>query len=102
MRFAAYVPNFGTFGSGHTLVALAQAAEGAGWDGFFLWDHLLTDADSSHGPVADPWIALTAIAGATSRLRFGAVIPRFPRRHPWKIEASLTPSPAFRACFPAG
>jgi alkanesulfonate monooxygenase SsuD/methylene tetrahydromethanopterin reductase-like flavin-dependent oxidoreductase (luciferase family) len=85
MRFAMYVPNFGTFGSVHTLVALARAAEAAGWDGFFLWDHLLPDADSAHGPVADPWIALTAIAGATSRLRIGTLITPFPRRRPWKL-----------------
>ena len=85
MRFAMYVPNFDTFGSVRTLVTLAQAAEAAGWDGFFLWDHLLPDADSALGPVVDPWIALTAIAGATSRLRFGALITPFPRRRPWKL-----------------
>jgi alkanesulfonate monooxygenase SsuD/methylene tetrahydromethanopterin reductase-like flavin-dependent oxidoreductase (luciferase family) len=80
-----YVPNFRTFGSVHTLVALAQAAEAAAWDGFFLWDHLLPDPNSADGPVADPWIALTAIAGATSRLRLGALITPFPRRRPWKL-----------------
>src|SRR5262245_21171049 len=85
MRFAMYVPNFGTFGYVHTLVELAQAAEATGWDGFFLWDHLLPGADLAHGPVADPWIALTAIAGATSRLRIGALITPFPRRRPWKL-----------------
>lgn len=85
MRFAMYVPNFGTFGAVHTLVALAQAAEAAGWDGLFLWDHLLPDTHSAHGPVADPWIALTAVAGATSRLRLGALITPFPRRRPWKL-----------------
>ena len=85
MRFAMYVPNFDTFGYVQTLVELAQAAEAAGWDGFFLWDHLLPDADSAHGPVADPWIALTAIAGTTSRLRIGALITPFPRRRPWKL-----------------
>jgi alkanesulfonate monooxygenase SsuD/methylene tetrahydromethanopterin reductase-like flavin-dependent oxidoreductase (luciferase family) len=85
MRFGMYVPNFRTFGSVHTLVELAQAAEAAGWDGFFLWDHLLPGADSAHTPVADPWIALTAIAGATSRLRLGALVTPFPRRRPWKL-----------------
>ena len=85
MRFAMYVPNFDTFGSVRTLVTLAQAAEAAGWDGFFLWDHLLPDADSALGPVVDPWIALTAIAGATSRLRLGALVTPFPRRRPWKL-----------------
>ena len=45
----------------------------------------MPDADSALGPVVDPWIALTAIAGATSRLRFGALITPFPRRRPWKL-----------------
>ena len=85
MRFAMYVPNFDTFGHVSTVVELAKAAEHAGWDGFFLWDHLLPDADSAHGPVADPWIALTAIAGATSHLRLGALVTPFPRRRPWKL-----------------
>jgi alkanesulfonate monooxygenase SsuD/methylene tetrahydromethanopterin reductase-like flavin-dependent oxidoreductase (luciferase family) len=85
MRFAIYVPNFGTFGSVQTLVELAQAAQRAGWDGFFLWDHLLPDADSAHGPVADPWIALTAIAGATNHLRLGPIVTPLPRRRPWKV-----------------
>lgn len=85
MRFAMYVPNFRTFGHVSTVVELARAAEAAGWDGFFLWDHLLPDHDGRHGPVADPWIALTAVAGATSRLRIGALITPFPRRRPWKL-----------------
>lgn len=85
MRFAMYVPNFDTFGHVSTLVELAKAAEDAGWDGFFLWDHLLPDNDSRHGPVADPWIALTAIAGATNHLRIGALVTPLPRRRPWKL-----------------
>ena len=84
MRFAMYVPNFGTFGHVSTVVELAQAAEQAGWDGFFLWDHLLPGDDSRLGPVANPWIALTAIAGATSRMRIGALVTAFPRRRPWQ------------------
>lgn len=85
MQFAMYVPNFGTFDSARTLVDLARAAEGAGWDGFFLWDHLLPDADAALRPVVDPWIALTAIAGATSRIKIGALITPFARRRPWKL-----------------
>src|SRR5690349_16153903 len=85
MRFALYVPNFGTFGSVRTLAALAEAAETAGWDGFFVWDHLLPDADNAAGPVADAWIALTAIASVTSRLRFGALVTPLPRRRPWTL-----------------
>lgn len=85
MRFAIYVPNFNTFGHVSTLVELARDAENAGWNGFFLWDHLLPDTDSQHTPVVDPWIALTAIAGATRRLRTGALVTPLPRRRPWKF-----------------
>ncbi|MCU0480628.1 MAG: LLM class flavin-dependent oxidoreductase, partial [Anaerolineae bacterium] len=76
---------FDTFGHVSTVVELAKDAEHAGWDGFFLWDHLLPDEDSRYGPVADPWITLTAIAGATSRLRIGALVTALPRRRPWKL-----------------
>ena len=85
MRFAIYVPNFGTFGHVSTVVELAKTAEHTGWDGFFLWDHLLPDHNSRHGSVVDPWIALTAIAGATSHLRIGALVTPLPRRRPWKL-----------------
>jgi alkanesulfonate monooxygenase SsuD/methylene tetrahydromethanopterin reductase-like flavin-dependent oxidoreductase (luciferase family) len=85
MRFAIYVPNFDTFGQVSTLIELAKSAEAAGWDGFFLWDHLLPDEDSKLSAVLDPWIALTAIAGATSRLRIGALVTPLPRRRPWKL-----------------
>lgn len=85
MKFAIYVPNFGTFGDVQTVVELAKEAEAAGWDGFFLWDHLLPDKDSKDGPVADTWILLTAIAAATQRIRLGALVTAFPRRRPWKL-----------------
>src|SRR5262245_61201156 len=85
MRLAPFVPDFGTFGSVKTLVTLAQSAEAAGWDGFFLWDHILPDSDNAGGPVVDPWIAMTAIAGATTRLKIGALVTPFARRRPWKL-----------------
>src|SRR5262245_10022201 len=85
MKFAIYVPNFGTFGDVQNVVELAKAAEAAGWDGFFVWDHVLPDADSKDGPVADSWILLTAMAAATQRIRLGPLVTAFPRRQPWKV-----------------
>ena len=85
MRYALYVPNFGTFGQAQIVAELAQEAEAAGWDGFFLWDHLFADGDSQDGPVADPWISLAAIAAQTQRIRLGALITPFARRRPWKL-----------------
>jgi hypothetical protein len=40
MRFGIYVSNFGDYHDARVLAQLAQDAERAGWDGFFLWAHI--------------------------------------------------------------
>jgi alkanesulfonate monooxygenase SsuD/methylene tetrahydromethanopterin reductase-like flavin-dependent oxidoreductase (luciferase family) len=80
MRYAVYVPNFGPFGEPRLLRDLAVEAESAGWDGFFVWDHLIADP-----PVADPWVALAAIASSTTTIRLGPLVVPLPRRRPWKV-----------------
>jgi len=40
MNFAIDTPNFGDFADLRLLAQFARAAEAAGWDGFFLWDHI--------------------------------------------------------------
>jgi len=82
VRHALYAPPFGTFGDVRVLTELARRAEDAGWDGFFLWDHILFATDV---PFADPWIALAAIATATERIRIGPLVTPLPRRRPWKV-----------------
>jgi alkanesulfonate monooxygenase SsuD/methylene tetrahydromethanopterin reductase-like flavin-dependent oxidoreductase (luciferase family) len=67
-----------------TLVDLAVTAEAAGWDGVFLWDHLVY-ADTVDLPVMDPWVVLGAIAGATKRVRLGTMITPIARRRPWHV-----------------
>jgi alkanesulfonate monooxygenase SsuD/methylene tetrahydromethanopterin reductase-like flavin-dependent oxidoreductase (luciferase family) len=54
----------------HNLLTLAREAEDAGWDGFFIWDHLLLYRHSDI-PFVDAWVALGAIAAHTERLRLG-------------------------------
>jgi alkanesulfonate monooxygenase SsuD/methylene tetrahydromethanopterin reductase-like flavin-dependent oxidoreductase (luciferase family) len=80
MRHAVYVPNFGPFGDPHLLRELAVDAESAGWDGFFVWDHLVAAP-----PVADPWVALAAVASATRSIRLGPLVVPLARRRPWKV-----------------
>lgn len=82
MRYAINLPPFGEFADVQALASLACEAEETGWDGFFLWDHLQAEPGT---PVADPWMALTAIALKTERLRFGALVTPLPRRRPWKF-----------------
>ena len=84
MQHAIVIPNFGTGGDPRTLVDLAVRAEDAGWDGFFVWDHILVDATWTL-EIADPWIAMAAIAQATHRVRLGPMVAALPRRRPWKL-----------------
>src|ERR1700691_3693209 len=80
LKFALYLPAFGPLGDPKALVEMARRAEAAGWDGFFLWDHVNGDGAL---PVVDPWTCFGAIAQATERIRFGPMINPLPRRRPW-------------------
>jgi len=81
MKFGIYLPNFGPYGDARVLANLAQDAENAGWDGFFLWDHIA----GWKLPMVDPWVALAAIALSTKRIRIGTTVTPLPRRRPWKV-----------------
>ena len=83
MRFGVYVPTVGEYDV-EALAQLARESEAAGWDGFFIWDHLAWTPDGG-GPLADTTVALTAIALATERMRFGALVTAIARRRPWKL-----------------
>ena len=84
MRYAVNVPNFEEYSDVRTVAALAADAEAAGWDGFFVWDHLAF-VKAWKLRVADPWILLTAVALATERLRLGPMVTPLARRRPWKV-----------------
>ncbi len=82
MRLAVNIPNFGPFEDPHTVVDLARRAEAAGWDGLFVWDHLVFEDGNE---VADPWVLLTAAAMATERLLLAPMVTPLPRRRPWVV-----------------
>ena len=82
MRYGLYVPNFGGFAEASLLGELAHEAEEVGWDGFFVWDHV---APHGRTPAVDPWVALSAMALRTRRLRIGTMVTPLPRRRPWKL-----------------
>ncbi len=86
LRTAVCLPTFGDFDA-RTLGELAAVAEEAGWDGFFIWDHLLWDPLGKGA--ADTTVALSAIALATSRVRFGTLVTPLARRRPWKVAREL-------------
>lgn len=86
MKYGMSLPNFGWFSDIDLLIEYAVEAEEAGWDGFFLWDHLLIfKQEDLVLPFVDPWIALTAIACNTKHIRIGPLVTPLPRRRPWKV-----------------
>ena len=62
--------------------ALAVAAEASGLDSVWVYDHLLSDPDQPAESPWEAWTILTALAGATSRVRLGALVLCAPFRDP--------------------
>jgi alkanesulfonate monooxygenase SsuD/methylene tetrahydromethanopterin reductase-like flavin-dependent oxidoreductase (luciferase family) len=81
LKYAVYLPTFTPYADARLIASLAQEAEEAGWDGFFVWDDVAGYEDN----LADPWISLTAAAVSTTRIRLGALITPLARRRPWKV-----------------
>jgi alkanesulfonate monooxygenase SsuD/methylene tetrahydromethanopterin reductase-like flavin-dependent oxidoreductase (luciferase family) len=79
-----FLPPFDELVEPATLVDLARRAEAGGWDGFFLWDHVNYTRQDVNA-VADAWIALAAIAGATERIRIGPMVTPLSRRRVQKV-----------------
>jgi alkanesulfonate monooxygenase SsuD/methylene tetrahydromethanopterin reductase-like flavin-dependent oxidoreductase (luciferase family) len=86
MRFAVSVP---PFTRPDDVVRMAVDAEAAGWDGFFLWDHLRW-SKSVDVEVHDPWVLLGAVATATQRMLLGPLVTPLSRRRPWVVAKQLT------------
>jgi len=85
MKFGIYAPNFGNaFGNPKRLTKLAVEAEKSGWDGFFLWDHII-DSEDMTPEFVDPFIALTSVAENTEKIHIGTTVTPLPRRRPWKL-----------------
>ncbi len=66
------------------LVALGVAAESNGWDGVFLWHHVVGTPDFAV-PVSDAWVLLGALAVRTEQIRLGTTITALPRHQPQEV-----------------
>jgi alkanesulfonate monooxygenase SsuD/methylene tetrahydromethanopterin reductase-like flavin-dependent oxidoreductase (luciferase family) len=76
MRYGWVLP----YGDARAAAELAVVAEEHGWDGFFVWE-----------PVwgIDAWVALTAAAMRTERIRLGTMLTPLPRRLPWEVAGQV-------------
>jgi len=81
MKLSIFIePQFGA--SYEQQVRMAQAAESAGFDGFFRSDHFLTmGGDGLPGPT-DSWVTLGGLARETERLRLGTLVTSATFRNP--------------------
>jgi hypothetical protein len=82
LRFGLFFPPFAGLAEPGRVVELARAAERSGWDGFFLWDHILALPGMA---VADPWVTMAAVAQSTARMRLGMLVTPLARRRPWVL-----------------
>ena len=82
LSYGVFLPPFAEFAEPKRLVALARSAEQAGWDGLYLWDHMLTIPGMA---VADPFVMTAAIAQATEGIRLGMLVTPLARRRPWVL-----------------
>ncbi len=77
-------PTIHEYSDPENLLALAKSTEAAGWDGFFICDHLLLDPDGFLA-LADPSVMLGAIAAVTHTVIIGSMVTPVSRRRPWKL-----------------
>ncbi len=58
------------------------AAEAAGWDGIWTWDHLLAIQGSWEQPIFEGWTFLAGVAAITQRVRVGLMVGANTFRNP--------------------
>ena len=80
LRQGLFFPPFDALADPRLVADIGKDAEKAGWDGIFLWDHLLYAEPVRE--ILDPWICLAAIAVVTERIRLGPMVTPLPRRRP--------------------
>src|SRR5262249_1028886 len=90
MKLGLTLPNFRD--EPGLALAVARAAEAAGLDGVFGFDHLFRRAsDGALRPALEGMTLLGAVAAETSRLPFGPLVPRASLRPPATLAVVLDP-----------
>ena len=84
MHFGIEVVPFGEYSDPRKVMELAVAAERAGWEGIWLWDHLLFPYGAG-----DPWVTLAAIAAVTRSIKLCTGVAALPRYKPQVLARTL-------------
>ncbi len=76
MRYGFVMP----FGDARQIADAAVLAEESGWDAVFAWEAVWG---------VDAWVALTAAASVTERIRLGTMLTPLPRLRPWDLAGKV-------------
>jgi alkanesulfonate monooxygenase SsuD/methylene tetrahydromethanopterin reductase-like flavin-dependent oxidoreductase (luciferase family) len=87
MRYGIVTANLGDYADPRVVVRLARAAEAAGWETFFVWNHL---GFVRGVPSGDPCVViLSAVATSTTHLNLGRAVTPLARRRPQVVANAL-------------
>jgi alkanesulfonate monooxygenase SsuD/methylene tetrahydromethanopterin reductase-like flavin-dependent oxidoreductase (luciferase family) len=78
-----FVAPFGELADPALVATLALETEAAGYDGFFVWDHVAYREPVTH--IADPWVTLAAVAVLTEQVTIGPLVTPLARRRPHQL-----------------
>lgn len=84
MKFGVTLPITGVDGDVRQIAECAALAEQCGWDAVWVEDYILSFGGAKE-PVFDPWLAMTAAALATKKIRIAITVTPLARRRPWKV-----------------
>ena len=79
-RRGLFVAPFDALADPRVVGDLAARAEAAGWEGFFVWDHLQYGDRVTE--IADVWTCCAAVAMRTDKLLLGPMVTPLARRRP--------------------
>ena len=73
-----------------SLLEAGVRADRLGYDTLWTWDHLYPIVGDSHGPIFEGWLAITAWAQATERIRIGLMVGANTFRNPALVAKMAT------------
>lgn len=79
MRFSFWINNSQGWDE---ILATAQHASATGWDGVWVADHFMPNADDVSGPMHEAWALVSGLAAAVERVRIGVLVSGNTYRHP--------------------
>lgn len=79
MRFSFWVNNSQGWDE---ILATSRHAAATGWDGVWVADHFMPNADDVSGPMHEAWALVAGLAAAVDRGRIGVLVSGNTYRHP--------------------